>query len=174
MYEQISDIILILVSSSACLYCFMLSRRLKKLQNLDDGLGASILSLTEAITQTANTAKSARQATEENIQVLRKLLRDAEDTLPQVEARIESLSYSRKAAKMAHQELETILSSQIKPEINNAKQVSRSLLQIVTEIEDYRKRTHAIPAIRDTHDIKQRKEQMPVRGQHPIEQVSAA
>jgi thioredoxin-related protein len=137
MFSYIPDILLILISSMACLYCLLLSRRLKKLQNLESGLGASILSLTDAIVQTTEAAQHARSSTEESVTVLRNLLLEAQNALPQVEARIESLRYSRIAAQTAHSELDKILNSEIKPELKNARQTSKSLLHIVKEVSDF-------------------------------------
>ncbi len=141
MYAYIPDILLVLISSITCLYCLILSRRLKKLQSLEGGLGGSIVELTQAISKTSEAASQARRATEENIAVLRNLLREAQDTTPQIEARIESLRYSRIAAQTAHAELEKILSLEIKPELQNARQTSQSLLQIVREVRGFQRRS---------------------------------
>ena len=138
MYAYIPDILLVLISSLACLYRMLLSRRLKKLQSLEGGLGASIVSLTQAITNTSEAAKQAREATEESVEILRDLLREAQDTLPLVEARIESLRYSRNAAKTAHAKLDDILTQELKPELQNAHNASKSLLQIVSEVAEFR------------------------------------
>ncbi len=140
MYTYIPDFLLLLVSAITCLYCLVLSRRLKKLQSLEDGLGGSIVELTEAIAKTSQVASQARQTTQDNISVLRNLLQEAQETTPQIEARIESLRYSRIAAKTAHAELDEIMRSQLKPELKNAKKASASLLQIVQEVTDFQRR----------------------------------
>ncbi len=140
MYSYLPDILLILISSLSCLYCILLSRRLNKLQNLDDGLGASIVSLTQAITNTSDAAKYAREATEESVGVLRTLLREAQDTLPLVDAKIESLRHSRTAAKATHNELEKALSLKLKPELKNAHDASKALKQIVQLVTQFQQR----------------------------------
>jgi len=72
----VTDIILIFISGSACLYCAALSRRLKKLNNLKTGVGASIVSLTHAIEDThkAN-QKAKRQKLKLYLQILAARLR---------------------------------------------------------------------------------------------------
>jgi len=65
------DIILILISASACFYCALLSRRLKALNALDDGVGASIVSLTDAIGKTHEAAREAQNTTHETVRTLR-------------------------------------------------------------------------------------------------------
>ena len=46
---EISDIALFLVSFAACLYCALLSRRLKALQNTKNGLGATIRAMSDSV-----------------------------------------------------------------------------------------------------------------------------
>ncbi len=141
MYTYIPDILLLLVSAITCLYCLVLSRRLKKLQSLEGGLGGSIVELTQALASTSEAAKQARLSTEENISVLRTLLHEAQETTPQIEARIESLRYARISAKAAQAELDDVLTSQLKPELQNARNASESLLEIVREVADFKRST---------------------------------
>lgn len=148
MFAYIPDILLILISSLACLYCFLLSRRLKKLQNLNTGLGASIVSLTEVIAETSTAAGQARKATQQSVELLQTLLNEAENSIPQVEARIESLRHSKNAAKAAHTELKTLLVSEIQPELKNARLASTALLKIVREVSDFQSRNNQANTVR--------------------------
>ncbi|MEM7329958.1 MAG: hypothetical protein AAF437_14550 [Pseudomonadota bacterium] len=54
------DIAIILISSVACLYCIVLSRRLKALQNTRNGLGATIKALSDSISAVSTTTDEAR------------------------------------------------------------------------------------------------------------------
>ena len=144
MYTYIPDFLLLLVSAITCLYCLVLSRRLKRLQSLEGGLGGSIVQLTKAIAKTSEAAQQARRTTQDNISVLQNLLHEAQETTPQIEARIESLRYSRMAAKTAHAQLNEIMVSQIKPELRNAKKASASLLEIVREVSDFQRRNRDV------------------------------
>ena len=135
--EHVLDIALIFISGFAVFYCWLLSRRLQRLQSLETGLGASIVSLTEAITKTNQAAVEARESTVGTVNTLKALLRNAEDTLPQVEARLESLRNVQRNAQNKQDELNAVLQNSIDPALKNARTTSKSLLQIVTEIQKY-------------------------------------
>ncbi len=139
--SHIFDIVLIFISGFAVFYCWLLSRRLQRLQSLETGLGASIVSLTQAITKTNRAAVEARESTIETVETLKALLRSAEDTLPQVEARLESLRNSQRTAKNKQDELNAVLQNTVDPALENARITSKSLLQIVTEIKKYQTKT---------------------------------
>jgi len=134
MYAFLPDIMLIVICGFTCLYCWVLSRRLKKLQSLDSGLGASILSLTQAVAKTNTAALEARRSTKINAEALQNLLDNVDIAIPQIEARIESLYNARKSAENKSAELEKILASEIDPALQSARQSSLSLLQIVREV----------------------------------------
>ncbi|PHR57697.1 MAG: hypothetical protein COA43_11835 [Robiginitomaculum sp.] len=138
---SIFDFLLIFISSLAVFYCWLLSRRLKALQSLESGLGASIVSLTDAITKTNRAALEAKQSTVETVQTLKGLLRSAEDAMPLVEARLESLRHSQRSAQNKHDELDAIMKKTVDPAIKNAKATSQSLLEIVQEIHKYEQKT---------------------------------
>lgn len=123
--DHMFDIALIFISGFAVFYCWLLSRRLKNLQNLETGLGGSIVSLTDAIKKTNQAAMEARASTVETVKTLKKLLREAEDTLPQVEAKLESLRNSQRGAKAASQSLLQIVTELKKLEANKAASKSR-------------------------------------------------
>ncbi|KCZ51028.1 hypothetical protein HY29_06660 [Hyphomonas beringensis] len=58
---QPSDIALFLVSFAACIYCAILSRRLKALQNTRNGLGATIRAMSESVAAVSS-ARNETQA----------------------------------------------------------------------------------------------------------------
>ena len=60
MSIQPTDIAIFLVSFAACIYCFVLSKRLKALQNTKDGLGATITALSTSIAQMSSTTQDTR------------------------------------------------------------------------------------------------------------------
>ena len=140
MYEFLPDIILILISVLTCLYCWLLSRRLKKLQSLEGGLGASILELTRTITETNKAALAAKRSTEASVETLESLLLQVDTAIPQIEARLESLKNARALAKDQAEQLETIVQTKIEPTLKNATCASRSLLQIVSAVKAVERR----------------------------------
>jgi len=93
--QYVPDAILILISGSACLYCGLLNRKLKNLNNLKSGVGASIVSLTEAIEQTH---QAAQQAEAKHLQIQREAnnklqaLKDIDTSLPNDETSQDTLN----------------------------------------------------------------------------------
>lgn len=75
---QPADIAIILVSLAACAYCFVLSRRLKALQDTRDGLGATIMALSKSIAAMSATTQETRAHAGELATRLAQLLGDAE------------------------------------------------------------------------------------------------
>ncbi|MEL6831205.1 MAG: hypothetical protein AAFO63_13830 [Pseudomonadota bacterium] len=55
-----TDIAILLVSGAACVYCFVLNRRLKALQDTKNGLGATIMALTKSIADMSAKTKQTR------------------------------------------------------------------------------------------------------------------
>lgn len=135
--DHIFDFILIFISASAVFYCWLLSRRLKGLQSLETGLGASIVELTQAITKTNQAALEARESTVNTVKTLKGLLRDVENTLPKVEAGLESLRRSQRTAQNKHDELDAIMKKSVNPALKNARTASQSLLLIVKKIKQF-------------------------------------
>ena len=62
MSIQPTDIAIFLVSFAPCIYCFVLSKRLKALQNTKDGLGATITALSTSISQMSSTTQDMAAA----------------------------------------------------------------------------------------------------------------
>ena len=54
------DVAIILISSVACIYCIVLSRRLRALQNTRNGLGATIKALSDSISAVSATTDETR------------------------------------------------------------------------------------------------------------------
>lgn len=66
MIVQPTDIALVVISLVACIYCFLLGRKLKALQNTKDGLGATIAAFTKATAEiSAATHQSAQRASQQ-------------------------------------------------------------------------------------------------------------
>ena len=131
------DIVLILISGLACLYCGMLNRRLKKLQNLKTGVGASIVSLTDAITQTNRAAKDAQSTTLETVETLRHLLSQAEAATPKIDALIAELAHSVEAANSKRKLIDVQIEETLSPAIEKAYDTAECLLKVITDVDDY-------------------------------------
>lgn len=89
---QATDIVIILVSFAACVYCFVLSRRLKALQDTKDGLGATIMAMTKSVAAMSSSTKETRSHVGEMAARLATQLEDARQTC----IRLEELKASSK------------------------------------------------------------------------------
>lgn len=130
------DLLLILISGLACLYCAMLNRRLKKLSNLKSGLGASIVTLTEAIQNTHKAAQEAQSSTLEAVETLKELLETSESATPQVEALVAELEQARKSAKAQREQLEDTIEISLSHAITRAQNTASGLLTIISDINE--------------------------------------
>lgn len=93
-----TDIAIFLVSSAACIYCFVLSKRLKALQNTRDGLGATITALSNSIAQMSSTTQDTRVRVESMATRLAHLISEAEKTCKKLEETIASVDTAKAAA----------------------------------------------------------------------------
>jgi len=134
----VTDIILIFISGSACLYCAALSRRLKKLNNLKTGVGASIVSLTHAIEDTHKAAQEAQQSTLQTVETLRHLLKQSESEAPKIEALLTDLGRAAEASKATQHLLQNCVDAEINPAIKKAQKTASGLLKVVSDVDNYR------------------------------------
>ena len=93
------DIAIILISSVACLYCIVLSRRLKALQNTRNGLGATIKALSDSISAVSATTDETRYHAGELATRLAHLIEDARLSSTRVEDLIKRLEEAHARAE---------------------------------------------------------------------------
>lgn len=86
------DLILLMASGAATVYCFVLSRRLTRLNDTKNGLGASIASMSQALDQTQQALTFARTSSIDAVQKLASSLEEAERVRPEIAKLIEELS----------------------------------------------------------------------------------
>ena len=129
------DVILILISASACFYCALLSRRLKALNRLDSGVGASIVSLTEAIGKTHEAARDAQNSTLETVKTLRYLLEKSESMGPVLEASMTEVSRSIASVQKLKAELDITVQEDLSEATLRARKVATNLLKTVATLE---------------------------------------
>ena len=98
MSVQPTDIAIFLVSFAACIYCFVLSKRLKALQNTKDGLGATITALSSSIAQMSSTTQDTRVRVESMATRLAHLISEAEATCRKLEETIASVDLAKASA----------------------------------------------------------------------------
>jgi len=98
MIIQPTDIAIFLVSFAACIYCFVLSKRLKALQNTKDGLGATITALSTSIAQMSSTTQDTRFRVESMAARLAHLIAEADKTCRKLEETIASVDTAKAIA----------------------------------------------------------------------------
>jgi len=98
MSIQPTDIAIFLVSFAACIYCFVLSKRLKALQNTKDGLGATITALSSSIAQMSSTTQDTRVRVESMATRLAHLISEAEATCRKLEETLAAVEQSKASA----------------------------------------------------------------------------
>jgi len=98
MSIQPTDIAIFLVSFAACIYCFVLSKRLKALQNTKDGLGATITALSTSIAQMSSTTQDTRVRVESMATRLAHLIAEAEATCKKLDETIASVDLAKASA----------------------------------------------------------------------------
>jgi len=110
---QATDIVIILISFAACVYCFVLSRRLKALQNTKDGLGATIMAMSKSIAAMSSSTKETRSHVGEMAARLAAQLEDAQRMCARIEEMKVSLEATQKDAQdqvtAAQAELSTMM-----------------------------------------------------------------
>lgn len=87
MNIQPIDIAILLISTAACIYCIVLSRRLRALQNTKDGLGATIMAFSESVSKMSAVTKDARVHAGDLATRLAGLIEEAKQTCSELEHR---------------------------------------------------------------------------------------
>lgn len=149
MTEYMFDIILILISGSACLYCWMLNRRLKALQDMKKGLGASIINLSAAISKTSIAAQEAKASASESVEELRALLAEVDASIPKMEMMLESLERSSRRTMDETKTMQRELVATLRPLLEEAHDKAGALAVMVNEADkraERRPRPAAAPA----------------------------
>lgn len=143
------DIVLIAICGLSCLYCIRLSGRLSKLNNLKSGVGASILSLTEAIEQTHKATQEGQSATVQTIETLRHLISSAESTISRMEAKQIDLDRNVATTRALKKHLSQIVETKLSPAIKKAKDTASSIESMVKELETYNFKPQVTPQNRE-------------------------
>jgi hypothetical protein len=89
--EQIADGLLIAGALAAAFYCWMLSRRLRALKNLDSGLGQSIATLSRQVDEVRSSLEVVRQTSIERHRELSEVTARAEMAAGRLELLLASI-----------------------------------------------------------------------------------
>lgn len=102
------DIAIILISSVACMYCIVLSRRLKALQNTRNGLGATIKALSDSISAVSATTDETRYHAGELAARLARLIEEAKLSCARIEDVTQRLNDAQNRAESQIQQAQHI------------------------------------------------------------------
>ena len=142
--EFIKDILLIVLCGASAFYCWMLSQRLKKLNNLKSGVGASIVTLTEAIERTHAAATTARGELQESIDEIKGLLTDAELKAVRLENAVADSDARIVESEQATKALKDMVEIEIPGARRKALKTTEGLLKVMA---DMRRLSAAMPRV---------------------------
>lgn len=89
--EMVADILLVAGALGAGLYCFILSRRLTKFTDLENGVGAAVAVLSAQVTDLQKALETAQKTATHSTDSLDDLTRRAEDAAKRLELMVASL-----------------------------------------------------------------------------------
>lgn len=95
---QPTDIAIFLVSFAACVYCILLSRRLRALQDTKDGLGATITALSSSVSAMSAATQDTRTRVENMATRLAHLIAEGEKMCTRLESTIMTMEASQTSA----------------------------------------------------------------------------
>lgn len=126
----IKDCVLIALCAACALYCAMLSRRLKALSNMRSGVGASIISLTEAIETTHQASQASRRDITNSIQEMQDLILQADGKANALEARMMEIRRDIKMANEVAHALDSVVNSKAPAAIDRIRVASDKLIEL--------------------------------------------
>lgn len=142
--EFIKDILLIVLCGASAFYCWMLSRRLKKLNDLKSGVGASIVTLTQAIERTHAAATTARGELFESIEEIKGLMADAESKAARLERIMTDCDVKVVEAEQAKSALKHVVDIEIPGARRKALKTTEGLLKVMA---DMKRHADAMPRV---------------------------
>ncbi len=91
MLDMIADSLLVAGAIGAAIYCMVLSRRLQKFNNLQDGMGGAVAVLSAQVDDMTKTLEKARKAAGRSSRELTDLTERAEDVSRKLELMLASM-----------------------------------------------------------------------------------
>lgn len=89
--EMVADILLVAGALGAGLYCFVLSRRLSRFTDLENGVGAAVAVLSAQVTDLQTTLETAQKTATHSSDSLEDLTSRAEDAAKRLELMVPSM-----------------------------------------------------------------------------------
>jgi len=156
--DQTFDAILLLVSGAAGLYCFILSRRLKALQDMKTGIGASILAMTNAIAQLNAASHDSKQQTAMASNQLKSLLQEADQKITHMRALTQALEQKSKQTSREVHDVHNELSSAMHGLLLQSHQQIEELTGLMRQLRALQDKTNTplqgLPPTQTIHDLR--------------------
>lgn len=89
--DFVADVLLVAGTLGAGLYCFVLSRRLTRFTDLENGVGAAVAVLSVQVTELQNALETAQHAASHSNDTLEALTKRAEETARRLELMVAAL-----------------------------------------------------------------------------------
>jgi predicted nucleic acid-binding Zn-ribbon protein len=147
--EFIKDVLLIALVGASAFYCWMLSHRLKRLNDLKSGVGASIVTLTEAIERTHSAAATARTELFDAIEEIKGLLEDAETKSDRLETAMDRADVKIVESEQAVAALTDVVEVEVPEARRKALKTTEGLLKVMADMKRLNaglNRPQAVPA----------------------------
>lgn len=130
------DIAIILISAVACIYCMVLSRRLRALQNTRNGLGATIKALSDSISAVSATTDETRYHASELASRLARLIEDARLACDRVERLTESMNQAEAQASERINQAQKRSSATSHDALDISNEGLREISELMTRLKD--------------------------------------
>lgn len=147
MIEQLAiqptDIALFLVSFAACVYCIILSRRLKTLQDTRDGLGATIMAMNKSVAAVSSATRETRVQAGELTDRLAQMMREADKSCQRLSALQASVEASEGNLGRKADAVKSEVASELKLILQRSRQEMREMKQLLQELKAQKSRLSA-------------------------------
>ncbi len=147
MIEQLAiqptDIALFLVSFAACVYCIILSRRLKTLQDTRDGLGATIMAMNKSVAAVSSATRETRVQAGELTDRLAQMMREADKSCQRLSALQASVEASEGNLGRKADAVKSEVTSEMKLILQRSREEMREMKQLLQELKAQKSRMSA-------------------------------
>ncbi len=127
--ELISNFLLLAASATACLYCFVLSRRLRALSNSNEGIGAGVAALAASAGELRTALTATQEAAMLTTSELRQVTRAADAKAAELRALMSDFAATNASLVQVSDETMRGYMNALRPIIDEAHAATRQLQQ---------------------------------------------
>ena len=130
----IKDSVILIICAATCLYCQVLSTRLKRLNSAKSGIRASIAQLTLSIKDSHNATQNIQDSMEESINTLTAMIAKAESLSVKLEAVSADAEHRYKALDRLNTQTQKQIDIELPAAISTARRTASNLLTLITQL----------------------------------------